>query len=84
MKKAIDIKQANDQDLYVDILAADRDHIDRAKAKAKRVQAEAQKAAQARRRAAAAEAKATRRMEVTASLAVCAVGVWTFLAAMLA
>lgn len=81
MKKAIDIKQDLDQDLFVDILAADRDHIDRAKAKAERVKAEAQ----ARRRAAAAaEARATRQMEITASLAVCAVGVWTFLAAMLA
>lgn len=80
MKKAIDIKQDLDQDLFVDILAHDRDHIDRAKAKAERVKAEAQ----ARRRAAAAEARATRQMEITASLAVCAVGVWTFLTAMLA
>lgn len=76
---ATQIRQFHDLDLFVDMLAADRDHIARAKAKAKAV-----KEAQARQHRAAEQARATRRMEVTASSTLALAGVWTFLAAWLA
>lgn len=81
---ATQIRQFHDLDLFVDMLAADRDHIDRAKAKAEAVKAEQAKAEQARQRRAVEQARATRRMEITASSTVALSGVWMFLAAWLA
>jgi hypothetical protein len=78
------IKQFHDLDLFVDMLAADRDHIDRAKAKAQAVKEAQAKAEQARQRRATEQARITRRMEITASSTVALAGVWTFLAAWLA
>lgn len=78
---ATQIRQFHDLDLFVDMLAADRDHIARAKAKAKAVKAAQAKARQHR---AAEQARVTRRMEVTASSTLALAGVWTFLAAWLA
>ena len=66
------IKQFHDLDLFVDMLAADKAHIDRAKAKAEPV------------RLAQEQARVTRRMEITASSTVALAGLWTFLAAWLA
>lgn len=84
MKTAVNIKQDLDLDLFVDALAADQDHIDRAKAKAQAVQNAAKRAELDRQRRAREEARVTRRMELTASLTVLAAGLWTFLAAWLA
>ena len=84
---AHNVKQFHDVDLFVDMLAADKEHIDRAKAKAEAVkaaQAKARKDAQARQRRAAEQARVTRRMEVTASATVLVAGLWTFVAAWLA
>ena len=78
------IKQFHDLDLFVDMLAADRDHIDRAKAKAEAVRQAQEQARKDRQRRAVEQARATRRMEVTASSTVALAGVWTFLAAWLA
>ena len=47
---ATQIRQFHDLDLFVDMLAADKDHIDRAKAKAEAVKAARAKAEQARQR----------------------------------
>lgn len=84
MKTAANIKQDLDLDLFVDALAADRDHIDRAKAKAQAVQDAAKRSELDRQRRAQEAARITRRMELTASLTVLAAGLWTFLAAWLA
>lgn len=81
---ATQIRQFHDLDLFVDMLAADRDHIDRAKAKAEAVRQAQEQARKDRQRKAHEEARATRRMEVTASSTVALAGVWTFLAAWLA
>ena len=81
---ATQIRQFHDLDLFVDMLAADRDHIARAKAKAKAVKAAQTKAEQARQRRAVEQARITRRMVITASSTVALAGVWTFLAAWLA
>lgn len=89
---ATQIRQFHDLDLFVDMLAADKDHIARAKAKAqavKEAQAQAVKEAQAkteraRQRRAVEQARATRRMEITASSTVALSGVWMFFAAWLA
>ena len=78
------IKQFHDPDLFVDMLAADRDHIDRAKAKAEAVRLAQEQARKARQRRATEQARATRRMEITASSTVALAGVWTFLVAWLA
>lgn len=78
------IKQFHDLDLFVDMLAADRDHIDRAKAKAEAVRLAQEQARKARQRRAVEQARATRRMEITASSTVALSGVWMFLAAWLA
>lgn len=81
---ATQIRQFHDLDLFVDMLAADRDHIDRAKAKAEAVRQAQEQARKDRQRKAHEEARATRRMEVTASSTVALAGLWTFLAAWLA
>lgn len=81
---ATQIRQFHDPDLFVDMLAADKDHIDRAKAKAKAVKEAQAQAERARQRRAAEQARITRRMEVTASSTLALTGVWTFLAAWLA
>lgn len=81
---ATQIRQFHDLDLFVDMLAADRAHIARAKAKAKAVKAAQAKAEQTRQHRAAEQARVTRRMEVTASSTLALAGVWTFLAAWLA
>lgn len=81
---ATQIRQFHDLDLFVDMLAADRAHIARAKAKAKAVKAAQVKAEQARQHRAAEQARVTRQMEVTASSTLALAGVWTFLAAWLA
>ena len=81
---ATQIRQFHDLDLFVDMLAADRDHIARAKAKAQAVKEAQAKAEQARQRRDAEQARVTRQMEITASSTVALVGVWTFLVAWLA
>lgn len=81
---ATQIRQFHDLDLFVDMLAADRDHIDRAKAKAEAVRQAQEQARKARQHRAAEQARATRRMEITASSTVALSGVWMFLAAWLA
>ena len=81
---ATQIRQFHDLDLFVDMLAADKDHIARAKAKAQAVKEAQAKAERARQRRAVEQARATRRMEVTASSTVALAGLWTFLAAWLA
>lgn len=81
---ATQIRQFHDLDLFVDMLAADRDHIDRAKAKAEAVRQAQEQARKDRQRRAVEQARATRRMEVTASSTVALAGLWTFLAAWLA
>lgn len=81
---ATQIRQFHDLDLFVDMLAADREHIDRAKAKAEAVRLAQEQARKARQYRAAEQARATRRMEVTASFTVALSGVWMFLAAWLA
>lgn len=81
---ATQIRQFHDLDLFVDMLAADKDHLDRAKAKAEAVRQAQEQARKARQRRAVEQARATRRMEVTASSTVALAGVWTFLAAWLA
>ena len=78
------IRQFHDLDLFVDMLAADKAHIDRAKAKAEAVKAARAKAERARQHKAHEEARITRRMEITASSTVALAGLWTFLAAWLA
>lgn len=81
---ATQIRQFHDLDLFVDMLAADKAHIDRAKAKAEAVRQAQEQARKARQRRAAEQARVTRRMEVTASSTVALAGLWTFLAAWLA
>lgn len=81
---ATQIRQFHDLDLFVDMLAADRGHIDRAKAKAEAVRQAQEQARKDRQRRAVEQARATRRMEVTASSTVALAGLWTFLAAWLA
>ena len=81
---ATQIRQFHDLDLFVDMLAADKDHIDRAKAKAQAVKEAQEQARKARQRRAVEQARATRRMEITASSTVALAGLWTFLAAWLA
>lgn len=81
---ATQIRQFHDLDLFVDMLASDKDHIARAKAKAKAVKAAQAQAEQARQHRAAEQARITRRMEVTASSTVALSGVWMFLVAWLA
>lgn len=85
---ATQIRQFHDLDLFVDMLAADKAHIARAKAKAKAVKAaqarQHQAAEQARQHRAAEQARVTRRMEVAASSTLALSGVWMFLAAWLA
>ncbi len=81
---ATQIRQFHDLDLFVDMLAADRDHIARAKAKAQAVKEAQEQARKARQHRAVEQARATRRMEITASFTVALAGVWTFLAAWLA
>lgn len=81
---ATQIRQFHDLDLFVDMLAADRDHIDRAKAKAEAVRLAQEQARKARQRRATEQARVTRRMEITASSTVALAGVWTFLVAWLA
>ena len=78
------IKQFHDLDLFVDMLAADRDHIDRAKAKAEAVRLAQEQARKDRQHKAREQARVTRRMEITASSTVALAGLWTFLAAWLA
>ncbi len=78
------IKQFHDLDLFVDMLAADKAHIDRAKAKAETVRLAQEQARKARQHRAAEQARVTRRMEITASSTVALAGLWTFLAAWLA
>lgn len=81
---ATQIRQFHDLDLFVDMLAADKDHIDRAKAKAEAVRQAQEQAERARQHRAVEQARATRRMEITASSTVALAGLWTFLAAWLA
>lgn len=81
---ATQIRQFHDLDLFVDMLAADKAHIDRAKAKAEAVRQAQEQARKDRQRRAVEQARATRRMEVTASSTVALAGLWTFLAAWLA
>lgn len=81
---ATQIRQFHDLDLFVDMLAADKAHIARAKAKAKAVKEAQAQAERARQHLAAEQARVTRRLEVTASSTVALAGVWTFLAAWLA
>ena len=81
---ATQIRQFHDLDLFVDLLAADRDHIARAKAKAQAVKEAQEQARKARQHRAVEQARATRRMEITASSTVALAGLWTFLAAWLA
>lgn len=81
---ATQIRQFHDLDLFVDMLAADKDHIDRAKAKAQAVKEAQAKPERARQHRAAEQARATRRMEITASSTVALSGLWMFLAAWLA
>lgn len=81
---ATQIRQFHDLDLFVDMLAADRDHIARAKAKAQAVKEAQEQARKARQHRAVEQARATRRMEITASSTVALAGLWTFLAAWLA
>lgn len=81
---ATQIRQFHDLDLFVDMLAADKDHIARAKAKAQAVKEAQEQARKARQHRAAEQARATRRMEVTASSTVALAGLWMFLAAWLA
>lgn len=81
---ATQIRQFHDLDLFVDMLAADRDHIARAKAKAQAVKEAQEQARKARQRRAVEQARATRRMEITASSTVALAGLWTFLSAWLA
>lgn len=81
---ATQIRQFHDLDLFVDMLAADKAHIDRAKAKAEAVRLAQEQARKARQRRATEQARATRRMEITASSTVALAGLWTFLAAWLA
>lgn len=81
---ATQIRQFHDLDLFVDMLAADKTHIARAKAKAQAVKEAQEQARKVRQHRAAEQARATRRMEVTASSTVALAGVWMFLAAWLA
>lgn len=81
---ATQIRQFHDLDLFVDMLAADKDHIARAKAKAQAVKEAQEQARKARQHRAIEQARATRRMEITASSTVALAGLWTFLAAWLA
>ena len=81
---ATQIRQFHDLDLFVDMLAADRDHIARAKAKAQAVKEAQEQARKARQHRAVEQARATRRMEITASSTVALAGLWTFLAAWVA
>lgn len=81
---ATQIRQFHDLDLFVDMLAADKAHIDRAKAKAEAVRLAQEQARKARQHRAAEQARVTRRMEITASSTLALAGVWTFLAAWLA
>ena len=81
---ATQIRQFHDLDLFVDMLAADRDHIARAKAKAQAVKEAQEQARKARQHRAVEQARATRRMEITASSTVALAGLWMFLAAWLA
>ena len=81
---ATQIRQFHDLDLFVDMLAEDRDHIARAKAKAQAVKEAQEQARKARQHRAVEQARATRRMEITASSTVALAGLWTFLAAWLA
>lgn len=81
---ATQIRQFHDLDLFVDMLAADKAHIDRAKAKAEAVKEAQEQASKARQRQAAEQARVTRRMEITASSTVALAGLWTFLTAWLA
>lgn len=81
---ATQIRQFHDLDLFVDMLAADKAHIDRAKAKAEAVRLAQEQARKARQHWAAEQARVTRRMEITASSTVALAGLWTFLAAWLA
>lgn len=78
------IKQFHDIDLFVDMLADDKEHIDRAKAKAEAVKTAQERAHKDRQRRAAEQARVTRKMEITASATVLVAGLWTFLAAWLA
>lgn len=81
---ATQIRQFHDLDLFVDMLAADKDHIARAKAKAQAVKEAQEQARKARQHRAIEQARATRRMEITASSTVAMAGLWMFLAAWLA
>ena len=81
---AIQIRQFHDPDLFVDMLAADKAHIDRAKAKAEAVRLAQEQARKARQHRSAEQARVTRRMEITASSTVALAGLWTFLVAWLA
>lgn len=81
---ATQIRQFHDLDLFVDMLAADKAHIARAKAKAQAVKEAQVQAERARQRRDVEQARATRRMEITASSTVALAGLWTFLAAWLA
>lgn len=81
---ATQIRQFHDLDLFVDMLAADKDHIARAKAKAQAVKEAQEQARKARQHRAIEQARATRRMEITASSTVALAGLWMFLAAWLA
>ena len=81
---ATQIRQFHDLDLFVDMLAADKAHIARAKAKAQAVKEAQEQARKARQHWAVEQARATRRMEITASSTVALAGLWTFLAAWLA
>ncbi len=81
---ATQIRQFHDLDLFVDMLAADREHIARAKAKAEAVKEAQEQARKARQRRAVEQARVTRRMEITASSTVALAGLWTFLTAWLA
>ena len=81
---ATQIRQFHDLDLFVDMLAADKDHIARAKAKAQAVKEAQEQARKARQHRAVEQARATRRMEITASSTVALAGLWMFLAAWLA
>lgn len=81
---ATQIRQFHDLDLFVDMLAADKAHIARAKAKAQAVKEAQEQARKARQHRAVEQARATRRMEITASSTVALAGLWTFLAAWLA
>lgn len=81
---ATQIRQFHDLDLFVDMLAADKAHIDRAKAKAEAARLAQEQARKARQHRAVEQARATRRMEITASSTVALAGLWTFLTAWLA